>query len=170
MAAAYHYLKENDIAISFDDFTEKIKNHTLLFVRIGNQLRIPKSALDEIIIIEKDAYTVEKAYWEYSKVSPEIDFTTFLRKVKNGAIPSLKFGRTIVILKDTIQGLVRTNSNYYTLDETLQKLRREGMAVRKKTLERNLDIGAIPHRKVEGVIFIHKDVVRELVERGSFVT
>ncbi|MBI5224216.1 helix-turn-helix domain-containing protein [Candidatus Micrarchaeota archaeon] len=165
--AAYDYLKDNGVFVSFRAFGGRIERGTVPFVKVGRKRFIPRSVLDDITKTKSKFYTVKEAYQEYGKVNPRINFRAFIGRVEKGSVPSVKFGTRRLIPRDAVDALTHISSNYYSVSEAIKELHKSGIKIKRNAFERRLDRGRIPHVKVGGRRFIHEDVLDELLEKES---
>ena len=162
---AYDYIKNNGLYLSFRAFGGRIERGTVPYVKIGKKRYIPKAVLDNMLETKKEFYTVREAYETYKKYNPKINMRAFIGRVEKGAIPSVKIGTRRLIPKEAIDALTHISSNYYSVAEAVKQLHAKGIKIRRNAFERRLDRGRIPHVKIGGRRFIHKDVLNELIEK-----
>lgn len=164
-SAAYDYLKDNGVYISFRAFGGRIERGTIPFVKVGRKRFIPKSVLDDISNTKVAFYTVKEAFEEYGKTNSKINLRAFIGRIEKGSIPSVKQGTRRLIPRDAIEALTHISSSYYSVSEAIRELHKSGIKIKRNAFERRLDRGRIPHEKVGGRRFIHEDVLRELVDK-----
>lgn len=163
--AAYDYLKDNGVYISFRAFGGRIERGNVSFVKVGRKRYIPQTVLDDIVNTKKDFYTVKEAYQEYKKSNPRINFRAFIGRIEKGSVPSVKFGTRRLVPREAVDALTMISSNYHSVSEAVKSLHKNGIRIKRNAFERRLDRGRIPHIKVGGRRFIHEDVLGELVSK-----
>ncbi len=163
--AAYDFLKDKGVFISFRAFGGRIERGTIPFVKVGRKRYIPKSVLDDITNTKSEFFSVKEAYNTYKKFNPKINFRAFIGRVEKGSVPSVKFGTRRLVPKNVVLALSKISENYYSVTEAINVLHRRGIEIKRNAFERRLDRGNIPHSKVVGRRFIHEDVLSELVEK-----
>ncbi|MFH1520916.1 MAG: hypothetical protein ABID61_04675 [Candidatus Micrarchaeota archaeon] len=163
--AAYDFLKDNSVFISFRAFGGRIERGTIPFVKVGRKRYIPVSVLEDITKTKTDFYTVKEAFEEYKKANQKINFRAFIGRIEKGSIPSVKFGTRRLVPRDAVESLTHISSNYYTVSQAIKELYRGGIRIKRNAFERRLDRGRIPHVKIGGRRFIHEDVMKELVDK-----
>ena len=165
--AAYDYLKNGGVFISFRAFGGRIERGTIPFVKVGRKRYIPKSILDDIVSTKGDFHTVKEAYEEYRKANPRINFRAFIGRIEKGSIPSVKFGTRRLVPREAIESLTHISSNYYSVSQAIKELHKNSIRIKRNAFERRLDRGRIPHVKIGGRRFIHEDVLKELMSKET---
>jgi hypothetical protein len=163
--SAYDYLKEHGIYISFRAFGGRIERGTVPFVKVGRKRFIPETVLNDIVNTKKEFYTVKEAFQQYKKSNPKINFRAFIGRIEKGSVPSVKFGTRRLVPREAIDALTHISSNYHSVSDTIKKLHKNGIKIKRNAFERRLDRGRIPHVKIGGRRFIHEDVISELVSK-----
>jgi len=163
--AAYDYLKNNGVYISFRAFGGRIERGTVSFVKVGRKRFIPQTILDDIVKTKSEFYTVKEAYQEYKKANPDINFRAFIGRIEKGSVPSVKFGTRRLVPREAVEALTHISSNYFSVSQAVKELHKNGIRLKRNAFERRLDRGRIPHEKVGGRRFIHEDVLKELVDK-----
>ncbi len=161
---AYEYLVGHGYNITRRALSGRIERGVLPAVKIGKRRYVFIDMLNEMIEREKELYSVKKAYNIIAKYKPNFTFRAFLGRIEKGSIPSVKLNHKRYIPKNVIESLVKLAKDYYSVDETYKELRSKGVKIRRNTLERRLDRNVIPHMKIAGKRYIHKDVVNELID------
>lgn len=160
--AAYDYVKENGVYISFRAFGGRIERGTISYVKVGRKRYIPRAVLDDIVSTKQEFYTVREAYQEYHKANERINFRAFIGRIEKGSVPSVKFGTRRLVPKEAVEALTHISENYYSVSEAVKELHGNGIRIKRNAFERRLDRGRIPHVKVGGRRFIHEEVLEEL--------
>ncbi len=163
---AYEYLTSNGMKISFRAFGGRVERRTIPSIKIGRKRYIPISALNQLLNLEEEFYSVREAYEKYKKYSPETNFRAFIGRVEKGRIPSIKLGTRRLIPKVVLDALTEIRKNYSTVAEALEKMRKAGIKIKRSTLERRLDRKRIPFVKIGGKRYIPNDVVEEVIKRS----
>jgi len=165
--AAYDYLKNGSVFISFRAFGGRIERGTIPFVKVGRKRYIPRSVLDDIVSTKGDFYTVKEAYEEYRKSNSRINFRAFIGRIEKGSIPSVKFGTRRLVPREAVEALTHISSNYYSVSQAIKELHKSSIRIKRNAFERRLDRGRIPHVKIGGRRFIHEDVLKELMSKET---
>ncbi|NPA22598.1 MAG: helix-turn-helix domain-containing protein [Candidatus Micrarchaeota archaeon] len=170
MKEAYEYLKKNGVDISFRSFSGRIERGRIPVVKLGRKRYIQKEVLDNIIDFHQKFLSLKEAYERLKKVSG-LNYRAFLGKVEKGTIPHVRVNGRRYIARDVVDALVHLHQNYYTISDVMEIFKRYGIKIKRNTLERRVDRGTIPHVKVGGKRYIHKDVVDQLIraELGDVV-
>ena len=162
---AYEYLTSNGMKISFRAFGGRVERKTIPSVKIGRKRYIPIKALNQLLSIEDEFYTVKEAFEKYKKYSPKMNLRAFIGRVEKGRIPSIKLGTKRLIPKVVVDALTEIRKNYYTVPEALEEIKKAGIRLKRSTLERRLDRRRIPFVKIGGKRYIPHDVVEELINK-----
>ena len=162
---AYDYLRERGVNLSFRAFGGRIERGSIPSVKIGNKRYIYKDVLDNLVQLENGYYTVRRAYNVYKKVNPRINYRAFIGRVEKGTIPSVKVGGKRYIPAKVVDTFLHLERNYYSVSQALEELSKHGIKINRNAFERRLDRGRIPHYKVGGRRYIHKDVLNEVIQR-----
>ncbi len=163
--SAYDYLKDKGIYISFRAFGGRIERGTINFVKVGRKRFIPRIVLDDILATKNSFATVREAFNEYKKFNNAINLRAFIGRVEKGSIPSVKLGTKRLVPREAVDALTHINRNYYSVSEAMRGIYKAGMRIKRNAFERRLDRGRIPHVKVSGRRFIHKEVLEELIDK-----
>ncbi len=161
---AYDYLRKHGYNISFRAFGGRVERGRIKTVKKGRKRYVPLSELKKMLEIANNYYTLSEAYDLYSRYDPSLNFRAFIGRVEKGSIPSVKIGTSRLIPKRVVEGLVKLAKNYMTVSQVVEELKKHGIKLRRNALERRLDRGRIPFVKVGGKRYIHKDVVKELID------
>jgi hypothetical protein len=161
---AYDYLKGKGLYISFRAFGGRIERGTVPFVKIGRKRYIPQAVLEDILNLGNDFYTVRDAFEEYKQSNKKINYRAFIGRVEKGSVPSVKIGTRRLIPKDAVEALTHVSKDYFSVSESLEKLHKKGIKIRRNAFERRLDRGRIPHTKVGGRRFVRNDVLDKLIQ------
>ncbi len=162
---AYEYLRSRGYEISFRAFGGRIERGSIPSVKFGRKRYVPVQFLEDLLNLDTKFYTVRKAYEVYKKYEPNITFRAFIGRVEKGTLPSIKLGSRRLIPKEALDALTHVAKNYYTISQAMKVLRKNGIKIRRNAFERRIDRGRIPHVKIGGRRFIHKDVLNELIEK-----
>ena len=162
---AYEYLRSRGYEISFRAFGGRIERGSIPSVKFGRKRYIPVQFLEDLLNLDNKFYTVRKAYEIYKKYEPNITFRAFIGRVEKGTLPSIKLGSRRLIPKEALDALTHVAKNYYSISQAMKVLRKNGIKIRRNAFERRIDRGRIPHVKIGGRRFIHKDVLNELIEK-----
>ncbi|MDD5022702.1 MAG: hypothetical protein PHU63_00880 [Candidatus ainarchaeum sp.] len=160
---AYDYLKGRGLYLSFRAFGGRIERGTIPFAKVGRKRYIPQVVLDDILSLGSSFYTVKDAFEEYKKHNKKINYRAFIGRVEKGSVPSVKIGTRRLIPRDAVEALTHVSKDYYSVSESLDKLGKKGIRIRRNAFERRLDRGRIPCTKVGGRRFIHHDVLEKLI-------
>ncbi|MCD6549244.1 helix-turn-helix domain-containing protein [Candidatus Micrarchaeota archaeon] len=160
---AYDIIRKNGIPISFRAFCGRVERKSIPSVKIGRKRYIPEPVLSDWIGLHRDYYTVRQAY-EQLKKHLKLNYRAFVGRIEKQSIPSLKIGTQRWVPKDVVESLIRLSKDYYDVSGALKVLRKNKIRIRRNTFERRLDRGRIPHIKVGGRRYIHKDTLNELIQ------
>lgn len=162
---SYEYLRSKGMDISFRAFGGRVERRSIPSVKVGKKRYIPIQALDDILSLSKDFYSIREAYELYRKYNQTINYRAFIGRVEKSSIPSLKIGTKRLIPKDAIDSLSHIARKYYSVSEAIRELHRRGVEIKRNAFERRLDRNRIPHVKIGGRRFIPRDVVGELADK-----
>lgn len=162
---AYDYLRKNGMDLSFRAFSGRVERGVIPYVKIGKKRFLSKDSLNYLLNLKKDFYTISEAYKEYKKYNPTINYRAFIGRVEKGSIHSIKIGSKRLIPRESMDALVQVAKNYYSVSDAISKLYQNGIKIRRNAFERRLDRNRIPHVKIAGRRYIHKDILDELVEK-----
>jgi hypothetical protein len=160
---SYDYLREHGVPLSFRAFAGRVERGTLPVLLIGKRRYVNQEVLDNIVNLHKNYYKVIDAYKVYRQAKP-ITLRAFLGRVEKNIIPSIKAWDTRYIPKELLETHIHLATNYYTISELLQELKKHGIRINKQALERRVDRGTIPAVKIKGKRYVHKDVAQELIK------
>lgn len=160
---AYQEIKRHKIPISFRAFGGRIERKSIYSTKIGRKRYIPEPVLRDWINLHKNYYTVREAYEKVRK-HLNINLRAFIGRVEKNSIPSVKIGTQRWIPKEYIDGLTYIAQKYYDVSNALKYLTKHGVKIKRNAFERRLDRKRIPHVKIGGRRFIHKDVLDQLVK------
>ncbi|MBU0527344.1 helix-turn-helix domain-containing protein [Candidatus Micrarchaeota archaeon] len=161
----HRYLNENDIGISLRTLCGRIERGSIPFIKVGRKRYIPKKVLEDMLATKSRYYSIRDAFQTYSKQNRNVSFRSFAGRIEKGTIPSVKFGTRRLIPVEVVESLTHIDRNYLSVNQTIDEIYKSGIGLRRNALERRLDRGRIPHEKVGGKRYIHKDVVRELIDK-----
>jgi len=165
----HRYLNENGIKISLRTLCGRIERGSIPFIKVGRKRYIPKKVLEDLIATKSRYYSIRDAFKTYSKQNRNVSFRSFAGRIEKGTIPSVKFGTRRLIPVEVVESLSHIDRNYLSVNQTVDELDKSGVGLRRNALERRLDRGRIPHEKVGGKRYIHKDVVRELIDKEKAI-
>ncbi len=160
---AYEYLKEHGVNITFRSFSGRIERGKIPVIKMGRKRYIAKEVLDNIIDFENKYYNLRDAYKRLKKVTG-LTYRAFLGRVEKKSIPYVKINGKRYIPRDIVDTLVHLHQNYYTISEAINVLKNYGINIRRNTFERRVDRNVIPHIKLGGKRYIHKDVLDQLIK------
>ena len=162
---AYEYLIDHGLRISFRALGGRIERGTIPSVKIGRKRYIPVAALNHLLKLHEEFYTVREAYEKYKKYEPKLNFRAFIGRIEKGSIPSIKLGTMRLVPKVVLDSMIEVRKNYMTVSEAYHKLRKAGIKIKRSAFERRLDRGRIPFVKIAGKRYIPNDVVEELIDK-----
>lgn len=162
---AYELLRQNGFDISFRAFGGRVERGTITSVKVGKKRYLPIDALNTMMSIRDDFYSVKNAYETYRKFNPKINYRAFIGRVEKKSIPSVKIGTKRLIPRDAVDALTHVAKSYHTVSQAIQQLHKAGIGIKRNAFERRLDRNRIPHVKIAGRRFIPHDVLDELVDK-----
>ncbi len=162
---SYEYLRSKGMDISFRAFGGRIERRSIPSVKVGKKRYIPSQALDDILSLSKEFYTIREAYEIYKKYNQAINYRAFIGRIEKNSVPSLKIGTKRLIPKSTIDSLSHVARKYYSVSGAIRELHKRGVEIKRNAFERRLDRNRIPHVKIGGRRFIPRDVVDELADK-----
>ncbi|MEW5996703.1 MAG: hypothetical protein AB1657_03865 [Candidatus Micrarchaeota archaeon] len=162
---SYEYLRSKGMDISFRAFGGRIERRSVPSVKVGKKRYIPVQALEDILSVTKDFYTIREAFELYRKYNRTINYRAFIGRVEKNSIPSLKIGTKRLIPRDAIDSLSHIARKYHSVSEAIRELHGRGVEIKRNAFERRLDRNRIPHVKIGGRRFIPHDVIDELADK-----
>lgn len=165
--SAYELLRQNGFDISFRAFGGRVERGTITSVKIGKKRYIPMDALNTMMNIRDDFYSVKDAFETYKKFNAKINYRAFIGRVEKQSIPSVKIGTKRLIPRDAVDALTHVAKSYYTVSQAISQLHKSGIGIKRNAFERRLDRNRIPHVKIAGRRFIPTDVLDELVDKET---
>jgi hypothetical protein len=162
---AYRFLKQHNHPISFRAFGGRIERGEIPSVRKDNRRYIPIKALEWLLFLDKNYYTVRQLYERYKSLDPNLTFRAFIGRVEKGTVPSIKIGSRRFIPKRVGDLFLKLAANYFTVSQALEEMKKAGIDIKRNTLERRLDRGRVPFIKIGGKRYIPKDVLYQLIEQ-----
>ena len=162
---SYEFLRSKGLDISFRAFGGRIERRSIPSVKLGKKRYLPIQALEDMLGISDEFYTVRKAYEVYGKYNKNINYRAFIGRVEKNSIPSLKIGTKRLIPRNAIDSLSHVARKYYSVSEALKELHKRNVTIKRNAFERRLDRNRIPHVKISGRRFIPRDVVAELIDK-----
>ena len=163
--SAYDYLRGNGVFISFRAFGGRIERRSIPSVKVGKKRYIPTQALEDILSLGKEFYTIREAYEIYKKYNQTINYRAFIGRIEKNSVPSLKIGTKRLIPRSTIDSLSHVARKYYSVSGAIRELHKKGVEIKRNAFERRLDRNRIPHVKIGGRRFIPRDVIDELADK-----
>ncbi|MCD6227747.1 hypothetical protein J7J90_04625 [Candidatus Micrarchaeota archaeon] len=160
---AYREVKRNRIPISFRAFGGRIERKSIYSTKIGRKRYIPEPVLKDWVALHKKYYTVREAYEKVRK-NLNINLRAFIGRIEKNSVPSIKIGTQRWVPKEYIDSLTYIAQNYYDVSTALKQLRKNSIKLKRNAFERRLDRKRIPHVKIGGRRFIHKDVLNQLIK------
>ncbi len=162
---AYELLRHNGFDISFRAFGGRVERGTITSVKVGKKRYIPMDALNTMMNIKDEFYSVKNAFETYRKFNSRINYRAFIGRVEKKSIPSVKIGTKRLIPRGAVDALTHVAKTYYTVSQAIQQLHKSGIGIKRNAFERRLDRSRIPHVKIAGRRFIPMDVLDELVDK-----
>ncbi len=162
---AYELLRQNGFDISFRAFGGRVERGTITSIKVGKKRYIPIDALNTMMNIRDDFYSVKDAFEVYRKFNPKINYRAFIGRVEKKSIPSVKIGTKRLIPHDAVDALTHVAKNYYTVSQAIGQLHKSGIGIKRNAFERRLDRNRVPHVKIAGRRYIPMDVLDELVDK-----
>lgn len=163
--SAYELLRQNGHDLSFRAFGGRIERGTIPSIKIGKKRYIPIEALNILMKIKQDFYSIREAYQIYSKYDPSLNYRAFIGRIEKGSIPSVKINTKRLIPKEVMDAFTIISKNYYTVSQAMDELRKAGINLRRNAFERRLDRKRIPSVKIAGRRYIHKEVLKKVIEK-----
>ncbi|VVB98005.1 Helix-turn-helix domain protein [uncultured archaeon] len=162
---AYELLRQNGFDISFRAFGGRVERGTITSVKVGKKRYIPIDALNTLMNIRDEFFSVKDEFETYKKVNGKINYSALIRRVENKSNQSVKIGTKRLIPRDAVDALTHVAKSYYTVSQAISQLHKSGIGIKRNAFERRLDRNRIPHVKIAGRRFIPNDVLDELVDK-----
>lgn len=165
--SAYELLRQNGFDISFRAFGGRVERGTITSVKVGKKRYLPVDALNTMMNIRDEFYSVKDAFETYRKFNSKINYRAFIGRVEKRSVPSVKIGTKRLIPRNAVDALTHVAKNYHTVSQAIHQLHKAGIGIKRNAFERRLDRNRIPHVKIAGRRFIPYDVLDELVDKET---
>ncbi|MFA5076858.1 MAG: hypothetical protein WC488_00310 [Candidatus Micrarchaeia archaeon] len=164
---AYSLLRQNGFGISFRAFGGRVERGTVTSMKVGKKRYIPIDALNTMMNLRDEFYSIRDAFETYKKFNSKINYRAFIGRIEKRSIPSVKIGTKRLVPRDAVDALTHVAQSYYTVTQAIHRLSKAGIGIKRNAFERRLDRNRIPHTKIAGRRFIPMDVVDELIEKEN---
>lgn len=165
MKSAYEKIREFGFDISFRAFAGRVERGTIPSIKIGKKRYILEDTLNKMAEIKNNFYTVKEAFEKFKDFEPNLNFRAFIGRIEKGTIDSVKINTQRLIPKEIVEKYVYVAKNYYDVVNALKRMHEAGIKIKRNAFERRLDRGRIPHIKIAGKRYIHKDVLEEVIRK-----